>query len=60
MLLGLGDGTFAAGRRFAVGNHPGKIIAGDFNADGRLDLAVSNDASSSVSTLLNNTARTRR
>jgi len=36
-----------------VGSSPQAIIAGDFNGDGRLDLAVANGVSNTVSILLN-------
>jgi FG-GAP-like repeat/Putative Ig domain len=42
LLLGNGDGTFsqASGSPYAVGPNPVQIVAGDFNGDGKLDLAV--------------------
>ncbi len=40
MLLGNGDGTFQPQVTYAVGRHPDTIVAGDFNGDGHLDLAV--------------------
>ena len=44
ILLGNGNGTFQAGETISVGdlvpNYGTTIIAGDFNDDGRLDLAV--------------------
>jgi hypothetical protein len=52
VLLGLGDGTFAAERRFGVGVFPDAVAVGDFNGDGRPDLAV---AALDVAILLNNT-----
>src|SRR6266700_577854 len=57
VLLGNGDGTFQAARSvyFASGGgFPWSIAAGDFNGDGKLDLAVSNYGSNSVSVLLGN------
>jgi hypothetical protein len=59
VLLGNGDGTFQPQVTYAVGNGPIKIVAGDFNGDGRTDLAVVNagrnpDYSGSVSVLLGN------
>ncbi len=40
VLLGNGDGTFQPAQRYATGESPFSIVAGDFNSDGRLDLAV--------------------
>ena len=48
---GNGDGTFRAGRPFAVGNRRCFVLAADFNADGRPDLAVANLQSRDVSVL---------
>ena len=42
VLLGNGDGTFQPQVTYAVGSDPDAIVAGDFNGDGRLDLAVAN------------------
>ena len=36
------------------GDSPGALVAGDFNGDGRTDLAVANDGSDDVSVLLGN------
>ncbi len=54
VLLGNGDGTFAAQLRFAVGNSPQSVIAADFDGDGSIDLATANDRSDDVSVLLGN------
>src|SRR6266700_4188335 len=57
VLLGNGDGTFQAARSvyFASGGgFPWSIAAGDFNGDGKLDLAVSNYGDNSLSVLLGN------
>jgi hypothetical protein len=48
--------SFAAPRTFAVGNFPRNLAVGDFNGDGRPDLAVANFNGGSVSVLFNNTA----
>lgn len=50
--------TFAAGTEYAVGHLPKAIASGDFNADGRPDLAVTNSADNTVSILLQNTTET--
>ena len=57
VLPGNGDGTFQAARSvyFASGGgFPWSIAAGDFNRDGKLDLAVSNYGDNSLSVLLGN------
>ncbi len=53
VLLGNGNGSFQAPRTFAVGSGGGSVAIGDFNGDGRLDIAVNNSASNSVSVLTN-------
>ena len=40
MLLGNGDGTFQAPVRYAAGTDLTALVAGDFNGDGRPDLAA--------------------
>ena len=53
ILLGNGDGTFSASAQSpATGYSPYSVAVGDFNGDGRLDLAVANESSDSVSVLL--------
>jgi hypothetical protein len=43
VLRGVGDGTFLAPRLYGTaGNHAMAIVAGDFNRDTRLDVAVAN------------------
>ena len=42
MLLGNGDGTFAAQQTFAAGDGPRSVTTGDFNGDGLTDLATAN------------------
>ena len=56
ILLGNGDGTFQAAVNYAngTGSGPGSVAAADFNADGKLDLAVANEASNNLSILLGN------
>ncbi len=54
VLLGNGDGTFQPEVQYAAGLDPDGIVAGDFNGDGRLDLAVPNEDSNDVSVFLGN------
>ena len=49
ILLGNGDGTFAAGAVLNTGKRPRAVAVGDFNEDGNLDLVVANGADSTVS-----------
>ena len=57
-VAGLGTGTFgeqtvtAAGSPIAVGNNPQDLVAGDFDNDGNVDLAVLNVSGKSMSVLL--------
>jgi len=51
VLLGKGDGTFPNATNYAAGQGPVSVASGDFNGDGRLDLAVANDRSANVSVL---------
>jgi hypothetical protein len=53
MLPGNGDGTFQAPRNFAM-DGAGSANAIDINADGKLDLVVTNRTSGAVSVLLGN------
>jgi hypothetical protein len=50
VLLGTGAGAFAAAASFPAGYGPADVAAGDFDADGELDLAVANYDSSNAST----------
>src|SRR5262249_53376243 len=55
VLLGNGDGTFAAQQTFPTGQIGAQDIAvGDLNGDGKLDLVTANFYSNSVSVLLGN------
>ena len=54
ILLGNGDGTFKAAASPAVGNAPYAIAVGDFNEDGKQDLAVTNSADNTVLILTGN------
>lgn len=46
--------SFAVARPFDAGPNPASVTAGDFNGDGKPDLAVANTASGNVSVLLGN------
>jgi FG-GAP-like repeat len=54
LLLGNGDGTFQPATTIASSDYPTGIATGDFNNDGRPDLAVSNNGVASVSVFLGN------
>jgi hypothetical protein len=54
VLIGNGDGTFQTPVDYTVGLQPEYVAAGDFNGDGKPDLAVSNLKSNTVSVLINN------
>jgi hypothetical protein len=57
IMLGTGSGVFseAAGSPVAVGSNPVPVGVGDWNGDGKRDLAVANFSSSNLTILLNNT-----
>jgi VCBS repeat protein len=54
VLLGNGSGAFAfaPGTPFHVGTRPASIAAGDFNSDGKVDLAVANADDNAVAILM--------
>ena len=54
ILLGNGDGTFAAAASYAVGFDSIALAVGDFNGDGKLDLVTANRAAYTISILLGN------
>ena len=54
VLLGNGDGSFRAGVTYATGPSPIGVTLGDFNGDGKPDLAVTNADSNTLSILLGN------
>jgi hypothetical protein len=55
ILLGNGDGTFQPAVNYNAGVHPHSLVVGDFNRDGKLDLAVVNHTSlGTVNILLGN------
>ena len=51
ILLGNGDGTFEHHTDYPAGSFPYTIVAGDFNGDGKLDVAVSDLDSSQITIL---------
>jgi hypothetical protein len=53
ILLGNGDGTFTLQPEVSVGQSPTSVVVGDFNGDGKLDVAVGAD-NNTVSVLLGN------
>ena len=52
LLLGFGNGGFTSPRTFAAGSNPTFLVTGDFNLDGKPDLAVANTASNTISIFL--------
>jgi len=54
VLLGKGDGTFGAPVSFPVGQRPYTLAAGDFNRDGKADLAVALNNTNEASVLIGN------
>lgn len=56
ILAGVGDGTFApvTGSPISVAGGPSQVVVGDFNGDGKLDLAITNSTNNTVTILLGN------
>jgi FG-GAP-like repeat/Divergent InlB B-repeat domain len=54
ILLGNSDGTFQSAVSLNAGKNPWSIATGDFNHDGKLDLAIRDGGESAVSILLGN------
>jgi hypothetical protein len=52
LLLNNGDGTFAAPTLYPAEDSPSQIVAADFNRDGILDLAVTDNISGNVDILI--------
>jgi autotransporter-associated beta strand protein len=54
VLLGNGNGTFQPPELLTAGKNPDAVAIGDFNSDGRPDLAIANQGSNAVSVFLGN------
>ena len=54
VLIGNGDGTFQSPVRYTTGLKPVAVTLGDFNSDGKLDLAVADGGSENVNIFLGN------
>ena len=52
IFLGNGDGTFVAGPVYTTVSYPYSVTVADFNHDGHLDLAVSNDGDNTIAVFL--------
>jgi hypothetical protein len=50
--LGRGNGAFDFGGNFSVGVNPSALAIGDFNRDGKLDVAAANHGTNNVTVLL--------
>lgn len=53
-MLGNGDGTFQTFKQYPAGLGSGGLVAGDFNGDGKLDLAAFDMGTGAVAILLGN------
>ena len=54
IMLGKGDGTFFPPVNYASAPRPFALVKGDFNADGKIDLATADDQVGTISVLLGN------
>lgn len=54
ILTGIGDGRFEYRLYYINGKQPIAVVAGDFNRDGKLDLAVANQLSNDITIFLGN------
>ncbi len=54
ILLGNGSGSFSAPTKYSVGHRSSSIAVGDYNLDGKPDLATADDDSNALSILLGN------
>jgi hypothetical protein len=54
VLLGNGNGTFEPHVEYPVPGHPSAIIHGDFNGDGKMDLATADPYTNEISILIGN------
>jgi hypothetical protein len=56
VLPGTGDGKFGTAIRLSVGRDPHAVVTGDFDHDGRPDIAVLHRATQTIAIVLNRTA----
>ena len=54
VLLNNGDGTFTTGVNYPLGDYPVSLVAGDFNHDGKVDIAVPDVVDQNVRVFLGN------